>query len=60
MKTSEVVLAVSNITSCIVFSLLNRRLPLQTKDTIIKIEPTMPRNIPILSSNELISFIFMS
>ena len=37
----------------LVFSLLNRRLPLQTKDTIIKIEPTIPRNIPILSSNEL-------
>ena len=60
INTNEVVFAVSSITSCIVFSLLKSRFPLHTRDMTTKPDPKRPKNIPILSSNELINFIFIS
>ena len=48
IKTREVVFAVSSITSCIVLSNLSTLKPLQIKESMSKIEPKSPIQIPVL------------
>ena len=61
INTSEVVLAVSSITSCIVLFKFSTLTPLQINESISKIEPKSPIQIPVLLAPVAITaFTFIS
>ena len=60
IKTSEVVFAVSSITSFKVFSILKRRRELQIRDIIKIVAPIIPIKMPVKSLASSINRIFIS